>query len=216
MGSADDLADKNLRRLVINSVTRARSQVPERANAELSKTYEPTFFGFGRYRKEKTPSDFISVLSPETERAMKFENIKGKSGETRFVRIDLPGNPRILTLVEVEVISGGNNIAAKGIPKQINTFQHGSAGKAIDGGKSEIWAHAQMTHTADANGGVDTPWWKLIFAMVMTFPQSGFTTAPNSPDPPDGFRVTLLNKDRKQLFQRAKSSRPRRPSRFPS
>ncbi|MGC6457443.1 MAG: PVC-type heme-binding CxxCH protein [Akkermansiaceae bacterium] len=210
MGSADDLADKNLRRLVINSVYWGLGlKVPERANAELSKTYEPTFFGFGRYRKEKTPSDFISVLSPETERAMKFENIKGKSGETRFVRIDLPGNPRILTLVEVEVISGGNNIAPKGIPKQINTFQHGSAGKAIDGGKSEIWAHAQMTHTADANGGVDTPWWEIdlrdgydISAIRVYNRSESLGTRL------DGFRVTLLNKDRRQLFQRAKILAP--------
>src|SRR5258708_12819667 len=45
----------------------------------------------------------------------------GKAVEGRFVRIELPGHRRTLTLAEVEVYSDGRNIARQGKASQKNT-----------------------------------------------------------------------------------------------
>ena len=77
MGSADDLTDINLRRLVLNSVYYnlgiAIPDVPTERFAQLQNTYKPTMFGFkdenDGLRKGpitgKTPSDYIHWISPK-------------------------------------------------------------------------------------------------------------------------------------------------------
>src|SRR5262249_18750802 len=59
---------------------------------------------------------------------------KGNTG--RYVRIELPGNRRTLTLAEVEVYSDGRNVARQGRATQKNTNHGGDAQHAIDGNKS--------------------------------------------------------------------------------
>jgi hypothetical protein len=44
-----------------------------------------------------------------------------KGGLAKFIRIELPGDSRILTLAEVEVLSSGNNLAREGKAKQSST-----------------------------------------------------------------------------------------------
>src|SRR5262249_36220518 len=62
---------------------------------------------------------------------------KGSKGPTgRFVRIELPGRLRTLTLAEVEVYSGGVNVARRGKATQKNTAHGGDASRAIDGNVS--------------------------------------------------------------------------------
>ena len=51
----------------------------------------------------------------------------------RFVRISLPGKDRILSLAEVQVFSGAENVALKGEAKQSSTDYDGPAKLAIDG-----------------------------------------------------------------------------------
>src|SRR5262249_55155334 len=51
----------------------------------------------------------------------------------RIVRISLPGPNRILSLAEVQVVSGGENIARQGQATQSSTDYQGTADKAIDG-----------------------------------------------------------------------------------
>jgi hypothetical protein len=53
----------------------------------------------------------------------------------RFVRIELPGDKRILTLAEVEVISGGKNVAKGGKATQSSTNGGAVAARALDGNK---------------------------------------------------------------------------------
>lgn len=77
MGSADDLLDINLRRLVINSVywglEMDAPKVDNEKFAGLQNTYEPTMYGFKDegdgirkgYIKGKTPSDYIDWSSPK-------------------------------------------------------------------------------------------------------------------------------------------------------
>lgn len=77
MGSADDLVDINLRRLVINAVywglEMKAPDVPTSKFAKLQNTYKPTMYGFRDerdglrmgYVKGKVPSDYIKWISPK-------------------------------------------------------------------------------------------------------------------------------------------------------
>ncbi len=61
MGASVDLANEGVRRLVVNACywgVGLEDQIPARSNVELVGAYEPTFFGFGNYRKGLKPSDF--------------------------------------------------------------------------------------------------------------------------------------------------------------
>ena len=76
----------------------------------------------------------------------------------RYVRIELPGKQRTLTLAEVEVYSDGKNVARKGKATQSSTAHGGDASRAIDGNKSGTYGDGGQTHTQEGN---DNPWWEV-------------------------------------------------------
>jgi putative heme-binding domain-containing protein len=81
---------------------------------------------------------------------------KGTTG--RFVRIELPGRRRTLTLAEVEVTSDGRNIARAGKASQSSTSNGGDAAKAIDGNSAPSFGAGGQTHSRE---GEDSPWWEV-------------------------------------------------------
>ncbi|MFO0930045.1 MAG: PVC-type heme-binding CxxCH protein [Gemmataceae bacterium] len=76
----------------------------------------------------------------------------------RYVRVELPGRQRTLTLAEVEVFSDGVNVARKGKASQSSTSHGGEAARAIDGNKSGTYADGGQTHSAE---GTNNPWWEV-------------------------------------------------------
>ena len=72
--------------------------------------------------------------------------------------VDLPGRRRTLTLAEVEVTSGGRNVAPQGKATQSSTANNGTADKAIDGNKSGSYFDGGQTHTEERSRD---PWWEL-------------------------------------------------------
>ena len=76
----------------------------------------------------------------------------------RYVRIELPGRLRTLTLAEVQVFADGVNVARKGTATQHSTAHGGPASKAIDGNTSGAYGDGGQTHTRE---GVTNPWWEL-------------------------------------------------------
>ncbi len=82
----------------------------------------------------------------------------GKSTLGRYVRIELPGKRRTLTLAEVEVLSDGRNIAPRGKATQKNTAYGGDAHRAIDGNTSGTFGAGGQTHTEENTAN---PWWQV-------------------------------------------------------
>jgi putative heme-binding domain-containing protein len=80
----------------------------------------------------------------------------GVSG--RFVRIELPGKQRTLTLAEVEVMSDGRNVARNGKATQSSVAHGGTANKAIDGNRNGTFNEGGQTHSRE---GEDNPWWEV-------------------------------------------------------
>ncbi|HUG17687.1 MAG TPA: PVC-type heme-binding CxxCH protein, partial [Planctomycetaceae bacterium] len=107
---------------------------------------------------------FQSALYPRVKLLLNelpedFSSLKSGAGAFgRYVRIELPGNQRTLTLAEVEVFSNGRNIARQRIASQSSTAFGGEAKRAIDGNTSGIYGAQGQTHTQ-----VDSrdPWWEL-------------------------------------------------------
>lgn len=65
MGSATDLANEGLRRLVVNGVYRLVGlPVPPRADVTPLWDYRPSPYGFGAFRKGLKPVDFAGPLPP--------------------------------------------------------------------------------------------------------------------------------------------------------
>lgn len=75
----------------------------------------------------------------------------------RYVRIDLPGHARILSLAEVQVYSGKRLISESGGAKQVSTMGNAIAAKAIDGNTSGAFFGGSVTHTQLG----EFVWWEL-------------------------------------------------------
>lgn len=88
--------------------------------------------------------------------AIPMESAKPVSG--RYVRIELPGKSRILSLAEVQVFHGSENVARHGKAKQSSTDFNGPAKLAIDGNTDGDFTRAKSTtHTKQS----DNPWWEV-------------------------------------------------------
>ena len=81
-----------------------------------------------------------------------------KASYGRYVRIELPGRQRTLTLAEVEVMSDGRNVAKRGKATQKNTTNGGDASKAIDGNVNPAYSGGGQTHSVE---GTSNPWWEV-------------------------------------------------------
>jgi hypothetical protein len=76
----------------------------------------------------------------------------------RFVRVELPGSGKMLSLAEVQVFRGPDNVALKGEARQSSTDFDGPARLAIDGNTNGDYVAAKSTtHTAAS----DDPWWEV-------------------------------------------------------
>lgn len=75
----------------------------------------------------------------------------------RFVRIQIPGEKKILSLAEVQVFARGENIAVQGIARQSSLGFGGLPEWAIDGKTNGDYAANSTTHTEISSN----PWWEL-------------------------------------------------------
>ncbi|HLX65261.1 MAG TPA: DUF1553 domain-containing protein [Planctomycetota bacterium] len=78
--------------------------------------------------------------------------------EGQFVRVELSGKATHLMLAEVQVFSGGENVALKGTASQISTDYGGDAKRAIDGNTDgDYFKSNSVSHT----GIGDNLWWEV-------------------------------------------------------
>jgi hypothetical protein len=122
----------------------------------------------------------------------------------RFVRIELPGKAKILSLAEVEVIGGtdNSNVARGGQATQSSTDYSASAELAIDGNTNgDFNAAHSTTHTAQS----DNPWWEVDLKSELPIDR---IVVWNRTDGGVGSRlagcqVVVLNDERKPVWQQS-------------
>ncbi len=135
-------------------------------------------------------------------------NTKASTGTLgRFIRIDLPGNKRTLTLAEVEVMSGGKNIASGGKATQSSTGHGGAAERAIDGNKSGTFGDGGQTHS---NENEKNPWWELDLGAEKPIESISVwnRTDGDLGKRLDGFKLSVLDASRKAVYAREGQSAP--------
>lgn len=138
-----------------------------------------------------------------------------KGVEGRFVRIDLPGANKFIHVAEVEVFVGGSNVARNGKASQNSTGFNGPAHLAIDGNTNGDFNVAKSTtHTAEGND----PWWEVdlgtsqeIDKIVIWNRSDGDESIPKRLA---GYKVTVLDKDRKSVWSQSPEGVPLPSSAF--
>ncbi len=138
---------------------------------------------------------------------------KSKGTYGRFVRIELPGKQRTLTLAEVEVSSDGRNVARQGKASQNATAHGGEAKRAIDGNTQSSYGGGGQTHTPE---GRPDPWWEVdlggeyaIDAVTIYNRNEG-----DLGKRLDGFTLRVLDVGRNEVLRREKLPAPKDKATF--
>ncbi|HEY2146709.1 MAG TPA: HEAT repeat domain-containing protein, partial [Pirellulales bacterium] len=132
----------------------------------------------------------------------------GSSTIGRYVRIELPGRARTLTLAEVEVFSNGRNVARQGKAQQSSTDFGGDAGHAIDGNTDGSYAAGGQTHTRENERN---PWWEIDLGAEL--PIESIAVFNRTDDEfgrrLDGFTLKVLDSPRKTVFEKLNIPAPK-------
>jgi formylglycine-generating enzyme required for sulfatase activity len=114
----------------------------------------------------------------------------------RYVRVDIPAEQATLSLAEVQVFSGTENVSFKGKASQVSTAWGGDAARAVDGNTDGDFGKSSITHTEE---NVENPWWEVDLGdaksidKVILWNRSGFEFRLNNA------RVMIL--DDKKIIQ---------------
>ena len=90
--------------------------------------------------------------------------LEDKGINARYVRVELPGNNRMLHIAELQVFSGDENIALKGKASQSSTDFVGKVEYANDGNTDGNYQKNSVTHTANQND----PWLEIDLGSAQT------------------------------------------------
>ena len=153
--------------------------------------------------------DKFEPLLKELPATIQGPQAKGTVG--RYVRVEL-SRKGTLTLAEVEVISGGTNVARRGQATQKNTSAGGVAARAIDGNKSGVYGDGGQTHTEEDT--VD-PWWELDLGEAYPIDQINVFNRTEIPDRLKNFTLIVLDEKRGEVFRQEKNPAPKASASFP-
>jgi hypothetical protein len=136
----------------------------------------------------------------------------GKSAGGRYIRVEIPGSGKILSLAEVQVFSGAENVAPKGDAKQSSTAFDGPPNLAIDGKTDGNYNAKSVTHTNTE----DNPWWELDLKSTQPVDRialwnrtdNGLHTRLKD------FRISLLDEQRQPVWEQTIAESPNPSAEF--
>lgn len=125
----------------------------------------------------------------------------------RFVRVDIPDREQFLSLAEVQVFAGQQNVALAGTASQSSTAFGGPAARAVDGKTDGHYEDAaSTTHTRQEK----SPWWQVeldrdyaVERVVVWNRTDG-----DLQNRLEGYRVQLLDAERNVVWQTAPEQVP--------
>ena len=187
---------------------------------------KPNTFGGGAYARGIKPEMYAGFESPipannntkkpETKREAKKDRGAKKEEKSaaaspavnakptvatgkpaRFVRIEIPGEKKCLQIAEIEIMSGGKNIAKGGKAKQSTTGHGGDANRAMDGDKSRNYGNG-MTHTQENQ---PNPWWEIDLGGAHDIETISLWARQGFGDRLGDFTLQLLDDARKAVFE---------------
>ena len=117
----------------------------------------------------------------------------------RFVRIELPGKAKLLHMAEVQVFSGGINIAPKGLASQKSTKGDAVASRANDGNTDGEYVKGSVSHTGES----DNPWWEVDLKSAQPIERIVVWNRADVSERLAGFKVVALDEKRAPVWERA-------------
>ena len=207
-GASEDLLNPGYRRMIINGVfwiLGLENQIKPDSKIDFVGAYNPSTFKNGGEVKGVKPSMYAKLDSPipanpqAKQSPAKEEAPKG----ARFIRIEIPGDNKILTLNEVEIFSGNKNVARQGQAKQSSVGSGGVPERGIDGNKNPDWGGAGQTHTDGF--GTTNPWWEVDLGKEYVVDKVEVWNRKSLEKRLDGFTLQLLDSNRKQLYKSGKT-----------
>jgi hypothetical protein len=133
-----------------------------------------------------------------------------KGPSVRYVRIELPGKDKILQLAEVQVFSGGKNVALEGVASQSGTYADAEAKRAIDGNTAGEYTKGSVAHTAEG----DDRWWEVDLKADFPIDRIAVWNRAEAGERLKGFRVVVLDAQRKPVWERAGNDAPPKSAEF--
>ncbi len=128
----------------------------------------------------------------------------------RYVRIELPGERRTLTLAEVQVLQRGDNIARDGSATQSSVNWGGVPERALDGNTSGVYGDNGQTHTVE---DMPNPWWEVDLGSEQVIDQIVLWNRTESDGQwvsrLDGYVVRVLDAGRRTVFRAQADRAPR-------
>jgi mono/diheme cytochrome c family protein len=132
----------------------------------------------------------------------------------RYVRVELPGKEKMISLAEVQVFRGGENVALKGEARQSSTAFDGPASFAIDGNTNGDYNVKSTTHTFIT----DDPWWEVDLKQAGPIDRVVLwsRTDGNLQSRLDGAKILILGEDRQPVWNRPMPVAPQVSMAFPT
>ena len=118
----------------------------------------------------------------------------------RYVRIELPGKGRVLSLAEVEVVAGGKNVALGKQATQSSTRYSGDAGRAVDGNSDGDYNNGSVTHTDPEAAGT---WWEVDLGASVKIDSIRVYNRRGNADRLEGFTLKILDGERNVVYAEA-------------
>ena len=135
---------------------------------------------------------------------------ESKGPVARFVRIELPAKNQFLQLAEVQVFSGGENVARQGEAKQSSTYMGAAAARAIDGKTDGEYDKGSVAHTE----AQDNPWWEVDLKEARALERIVVWNRAEAGERLKGFRVVALDADRKVVWEKNGNDAPKKDVAF--
>ena len=153
------------------------------------------------------------LVRPVVSGESKLVTDASKKGGARYVRIELPRRGT-LTLAEVEVWSGGQNVARRGKASQSTTGNSGDAAHAIDGNNDGSFGSGSQTHSAENDRN---PWWEVDLGSEQPVEAVSVwnRTEGDLGQRLNGFNLTLLDAARQEVASQKAVPAPARNVRIP-
>lgn len=118
--------------------------------------------------------------------------------KAQYVRIELPGTERTLSLAEIKVYSGQANIAPTGKTTQASTFSDALASRAIDSNSGGEFFGRSVTSTSTQTN----PWWELDLGSEQAITTiSVFNRTDCCKDRINPARILVLNKQKEVVWE---------------
>jgi hypothetical protein len=129
----------------------------------------------------------------------------------RFVRVELPGKGKILSLAEVQVFQGSTNLALSAAATQSTTYGEGEAKRAVDGVTDGHFEKAKSTTHTEVSK--DDPWWEADLGTDQAVNRIVlWNRTDGAAERLTGFRLVLLDAQRKVVWEQAAITKTPSPS----